>query len=54
MTIIQALQQHGIEVKECCGRLLALELFTIDSVPGFEWIDVTDWSMQRIATWLGY
>ncbi len=54
MTIIQALTQHGIEIKECCGRLLALEIATLNGVPCDEWIDVTDWSMQRIANWLGY
>lgn len=54
MTIIQALQEHSIDIKECCGRLLALEVATLNGVDCSEWVDVTDWSMGKVARWLGY
>lgn len=54
MTIIQILESHSISIKECCGRLLAEEVYTLNGSVGSEWVDVTDWTITKIMYWLGY
>ncbi len=36
------------------GEIKALSEWTKDGVAGSEWIDMTQWSINQVKSWLGY
>jgi hypothetical protein len=53
-TLIKALENHSIEYKLSGNKLYAIDCYTIDGVWGFDWINITEWSIERLMYWLGY
>lgn len=52
--ITRILNAHYIEHETAGDRVIAVEQYTVDGIPGEERIDVTDWSFDRLYAWLGY
>lgn len=54
--IEQILRAHGVQVQAIGGRLLAYEVaYNVNTrVDVSKWIDVTDWTMSQLRSWLGY
>ena len=52
--IERILDAHNIEHRDDDGRIIAVEVYTVNGVPGEDPIDVTDWSFDRLYSWLGY
>lgn len=52
--MIRLLQDHQIEVFVQDGTVIAKEWFMMNGVPGFEWIDITEWTVADANEWLGY
>lgn len=48
------LDAHGIETKTENGRIYATEIGTINGKPYSEVIDVTEYKLADLLTWLGY
>ena len=52
--ILDLLNRHGIETKTENGRIYATETGTINGDPYSEVIDVTEYKLTDLLTWLGY
>lgn len=52
--ITRILNAHYIEHETIDDRIIAVEQYTIDGIPGEDRIDMTDWSFDRLYAWLGY
>lgn len=52
--ITRILNAHSIENETVGGRVLAVEKYTQNGVPGEDRTDVTDWSFDDLYAWLGY
>ena len=48
------LQAHHIAYRFDGGRLFAEEVSKFGSLSAAKWIDVTDWTSDTLARWLGY
>ena len=53
-SILDLLNRHGIETKTENGRIYATEIGTINGEPYSEVIDVTEYKLADLLTWLGY
>lgn len=52
--ITRILNAHSIESETVGDRIVAVEKYTQDGIPGEDRIDLTDWSFDRLYDWLGY
>lgn len=52
--ITRVLNAHNIENEIVGDRVVAIEIYTKDGIPGEDRVDLTDWSFDRLYTWLGY
>jgi hypothetical protein len=48
------LQAHHIAYRFDGGRLFAEKVSTFGNLSAVVWIDVTDWTGDALARWLGY
>lgn len=52
--IIALFTNHSIETEVSDGRVYAKEWYTFNGTPGFEWVDITEWTIEDANIWLGY
>jgi hypothetical protein len=48
------LDEHNHSTEESDGRVYVRSWFTLQGVPDFEDIDITDWTVEDANKWLGY
>jgi len=48
------LKQHGVKTREIHGKLYAFDAWTINGIPGGEWVNATAWTLQDARDFLGY
>lgn len=54
MNIKSALQEHGIKYRLKGTRIIAIDEYVKNGKVGFDYVDVTDFSVQQLRDWLGY
>ena len=48
------LRAHGITVVTIGHQHYAMNVWTQDGKPGYDWVNVTYWDYRAIREWLGY